>query len=115
MKQAKTEAAGVVETYKAEKLAEFRAKESGSSLSTENAALEKKTEAEIAAMRVTFEKNKQVMISLLRKIENPGSNPQQILTVAVGILFCNIRCAFAGRYSDDFGPCDECKARILGR
>eukprot|EP00614_Pseudopedinella_elastica_P014821 CAMPEP_0172583832 /NCGR_PEP_ID=MMETSP1068-20121228/3374_1 /TAXON_ID=35684 /ORGANISM="Pseudopedinella elastica, Strain CCMP716" /LENGTH=107 /DNA_ID=CAMNT_0013377761 /DNA_START=72 /DNA_END=395 /DNA_ORIENTATION=+ len=65
MKQAKTEAAGVVETYKAEKLAEFRAKESGSSLSTENAALEKKTEAEIAAMRVTFEKNKQDVIQMI--------------------------------------------------
>jgi len=60
MKQAKSEAATVVEKYKAEKEAEFKKKTSSSSLSAENAAMTAETDREIAQMKMDFEKNKDV-------------------------------------------------------
>lgn len=60
MKQAKSEAAAVVEKYKAEKEAEFKKKTSSSSLNAENAAMTAETDREIAQMKMDFEKNKDV-------------------------------------------------------
>ena len=60
MKQAKTEAATVVEKFKAEKEAEFARKAQSSSLAGEAATLERATDAEITGMKVTFEQNKNV-------------------------------------------------------
>jgi hypothetical protein len=69
MKQAKTEAAMVVDKFKKEKETEFAAKARSSSLTAENTALERSTEAEIAAMKITFETNKEV---ILRSSRNAG-------------------------------------------
>jgi hypothetical protein len=60
MKQAKTEAAEVVEKYRLEKEAEFKAKASSTNLSAESGALEQQTAADITQMNASFEKNKKV-------------------------------------------------------
>ena len=60
MKQAKTEAATVVEKYKKDKEAEFAAKTRSSSLAGDTATLQKSTDADIAQMKVDFEANKAV-------------------------------------------------------
>eukprot|EP01083_Nonionella_stella_P138658 421984_1 len=65
MKQAKTEAAEVVEKYKADKEEEFRSKASSTNVNAEAGALEEKTAADIAQMKVSFEKNKQDVIQMV--------------------------------------------------
>lgn len=65
MKQAKTEAAQVVEKYKADKEEEFRSKASSTNVNAEAGVLEEQTAADIAQMKVSFEKNKQVLLMFL--------------------------------------------------
>ena len=48
----------MVEKYKQEKEAEFKKKAESTGLSAENASLEAATAADIAQMKITFEKNK---------------------------------------------------------
>ena len=62
MKQAKSEAATVVDKYKAEKESDFKKKSSSSSLDSETAALMAETEREIAQMKIDFEKHKDVSV-----------------------------------------------------
>mmetsp|Transcript_55703 Transcript_55703/g.111694 ORF Transcript_55703/g.111694 Transcript_55703/m.111694 type:complete len:107 (-) Transcript_55703:312-632(-) len=65
MKQAKTEAAVVVDTYKKDKESEFSRRAAATGLSAETASLERQTDAEIAEMNIQFEQNKEASIQMM--------------------------------------------------
>lgn len=65
MKQAKVEAAIMVDKYRLEKESEFKAKAASSKLASESATLEATTSAEIAQMKIVFERNKPVNLTII--------------------------------------------------
>mmetsp|Transcript_24779 Transcript_24779/g.32265 ORF Transcript_24779/g.32265 Transcript_24779/m.32265 type:complete len:107 (+) Transcript_24779:134-454(+) len=65
MKQAKVEAAEVVDKYRSDKESEFKAKASSTDISAESVVLEEQTAADVAQMKINFEKNKQDVIQML--------------------------------------------------
>lgn len=65
MKQAKVEAAEVVDKYRIDKENEFKTKASATNVSAESTVLEEQTAADVAKMRVTFDQNKEDVIKML--------------------------------------------------
>lgn len=86
MKQAKTEAAVVVDKYKKDKESEFATRAAATGLSAETATLERQTESEIAEMNIQFETNKQVRESRSRHFAG-----FQLLTLSLHLHFLHCR------------------------